>query len=335
VTPPKLVCTLWLLVVLAFAGAQETYTNPVVTPVAADPDLIRAEDGSFYLYATQDDWADGDGDHYIPIFRSRDLVNWTFVEDAFSAPPTWKESGGFYWAPDISFHGGTYYLYYAYSLWGDPNPCIGLATATTPEGPWEDLGRAVFCSEDIGVENSIDPFVWYEDGERIMIWGSFNGIYAVALSGDGTEAVGETTLLADTRFEAPYVVERDGHYHLFLAAGSCCDGEWSTYTTYAGRSEDLVGPYLDSQGRDLREGGGDLILEANEVWVGPGHSAVVTDDAGTDWFVYHAIPREDPRLENGVNRRPALLDRLEWEGGWPRVAGPTHTPQSAPRIDQK
>jgi len=330
----KLIPTLCLLVCLALAGAQEVprYTNPVVTPIAADPDIIRAENGSFYLYATQDNWADGSGDHYIPIFRSSDLVNWTFVEDAFSLPPAWKESGGFYWAPDISQRNGTYYLYYAYSLWGDPNPCIGLATSKSPKGPWEDLGRAVFCSEDIGVENSIDPFVWYEDGERTMIWGSFNGIYAVALSGDGTEAVGETTLLADTRFEAPYIVKRDSYYHLFLAAGSCCDGEWSTYTTYAGRSEDLLGPYLDSQGRDLRDGGGDILLSANDTWVGPGHNAVVQDDAGADWIVYHAIPRTNPRLGNGVNRRPTLIDRLEWQNGWPKVKGPTSGEQNAPHI---
>ena len=147
----RIIKLLSLLLVIHLAAAQDTYTNPVVTPVAADPSVIRTEDGTFYLYATQDDWADGQGNHYIPMFKSTDLVTWEFIGDAFEAPPSWKEGGGFMWAPDISFYDGTYYLYYASSLWGDPNPCIGLATATSPEGPWEDLGRAVFCSEDIGV----------------------------------------------------------------------------------------------------------------------------------------------------------------------------------------
>lgn len=312
-----------------------TYTNPVVTPVAADPSLIRASDGTYYLYATQDKW---DGrEHYIPIFRSHDLVSWEYTGDVFSWPADWKPGGGFFWAPDISRVGDEYRLYYALSLWGDPNPCIGLATAEHPEGPWRDLGRPVFCSDDIGVLNSIDPFVFHRSGDSsVMIWGSFRGIYAVELTGDGTAAVGEPELLADNLFEAPYVVEHAGHFYLFLSAGSCCAGINSTYQTLVGRSKSLLGPYLDRDGRDLRRGGGTLILDANEKWVGPGHNAVLRDDAGNDWIVYHAIPRADPLLPNTASRRPALIDRIEWVDGWPVVhggAGPSHEPQTAPKVE--
>jgi arabinan endo-1,5-alpha-L-arabinosidase len=327
-----LVC---LLIVSALAVAQDTYTNPVVTPVAADPSVIRTEDGTFYLYATQDDWADGQGNHYLPMFKSTDLVNWEFIGDAFDAPPSWKEGGGFMWAPDISFYDGTYYLYYASSLWGDPNPCIGMATATTPEGPWEDLGEPVFCSEDIGVPNSIDAFIWYENGERTMFWGSWNNIYAVSLNEDGTKPVGEKTQLADTRFEAPHVIKRGNFYYLFVSSGSCCEGANSSYTTWVGRSENLLGPYVDSTGSDLRYGGGEVVLYRNDVWIGPGHATVVTDDAGEDWIVYHAIPAEDPRLPNNVNRRPTLIDKITWSDGWPIVNngdGPSFEPQPVPTI---
>lgn len=321
---------------MSYAAAQ-TYTNPVATPVAADPSVIRAPDGTFYLYTTQDDWADGQGNHYLPIFSSDDLVNWTFVADAFLTPPSWKETGGFTWAPDISFDRGTYYLYYAASLWGDPNPCIGLGTSENPEGPFEDLGRAVFCSEDIGVDNSIDPFVWDGGEIRTMVWGSGHGIYAVGLSEDGTEALGEPIELAgdDRYYEAPWISRHGGFYYLFLSAGSCCEGENSTYTLYVGRSENLTGPYLDADGQSLLVGGGTVVLAANETWVGPGHNSVIRDDAGTDWLFYHAIPRDNPRLTNGVNRRPALLEQITWQDGWPTVnggAGPSSNPQPVPVI---
>ncbi len=311
-----------------------TYTNPVATPVAADPSVVRGADGAYYLFATQDDWADGGGDHLVPIFRSQDLVSWTSVGDAFNEAPGWKEDG-FLWAPDVSRRGDRYWLYYSYSTWGDENPCIGRATADQPAGPWTDLGRPVFCSDDIGVENSIDPFLWAEGGALTMVWGSFTGIYSVRLNADGTAPAGAKRLLADDRFEGAFVVMRDGFYYLFLSSGSCCDGAESTYEVYVGRSSVLTGPYVDREGRDLRAGGGSVVLSAKVTWVGPGQVAVVQDADGTDWLYYHAIPRADPRLANGVNRRPALVDRLGWTDGWPAInggRGPSTTPQAAPAV---
>ncbi|MFZ5991689.1 MAG: hypothetical protein ACOYW9_07975 [Deinococcota bacterium] len=59
-----------LLIAALLLGMQPpaTYTNPVVIPVAADPDVVRAPDGRFYLYATQDDWGDGGGSHLVQAF---------------------------------------------------------------------------------------------------------------------------------------------------------------------------------------------------------------------------------------------------------------------------
>lgn len=334
-TPGALRALALACALLAALGAAEgephvTYTNPVVEPVAADPSVIRAPDGDYYLYATQDAW---DGrEHYLPMFRSRDLIDWEYLGDAFAWPPSWKRGGGFYWAPEVVRAGDEYRLYYAASLWGDPDPCIGMATAAHPAGPWRDLERPVFCSEDIGVGNSIDPFVWMADEAPVMIWGSFHGIHAVRLTADGRDPDGEPVLLADTRFEAPYVVERDGRYVLFLSAGSCCAGADSTYRLYVGRSDDLLGPYVDADGRDLRDGGGTLLLDATDAWLGPGHNAVARDDAGEDWLVYHAIPRGNPRLSNTATRRPALIDPITWEDGWPRVDGPSDAPRPAPAV---
>lgn len=333
--PGRLLHALALVTLVAVAAAQ-TYTNPVIAPVAADPSLIRAPDGFWYLYATQDRWDDG-LEHYLPTFRSSDLVAWEFVGDVFTLPPRWK-SQGFLWAPDVSLVDGVYHLYYSYSTWGDPNPCIGLARSSSPTGPWEDLGRAVFCSDDIGVRNSIDPYHHVAaDGARTLVWGSFNGIHAVRLSDDGTEPVGDVVRLADSRFEGAYLHERDGYLYLFLSSGSCCDGANSTYATWVGRSQDVLGPYLDDTGRNLRAGGGRIVLYRNDAWVGPGHVAVVTDDAGQDWLVYHAIDPTNDHLRNGATRRPALIDVIEWEDGWPVVNGgngPSSDERAAPVVNR-
>lgn len=312
-----------------------SYRNPVVKPVAADPSVIRGGDGRFYLFATSDDWGDGEGTRLLPIFSSENLIEWDYAGNAFDRRPRWKSTGGGLWAPDVSFVGGTYRLYYAYSKWGDPNPCIGVAFADDPLGPWVDAGEAVFCSDDIGVENSIDPFVWHADGRSLIIWGSFYGIYAVALSENGSSVAAGASKkrIADERFEAPYVIRREDRYYLFVSAGTCCDGASSTYRVYVGRSDSLTGPYVDAQGRDLRSGGGMLLLGGNDAWAGPGHNSIIVDDAGNDWIVYHAIPSERPMLESGANRRPALIDRLKWtSAGWPYLdhGVPDTTSRSAP-----
>jgi hypothetical protein len=70
-------------------------------------------------------------------------------------------------------------------------------------------------------------------------------------------------------------------------------------------------------------------------WVGPGHNAVVSDPSGQDWFVYHAIDRNVPYLDEpfGINRRPMLIDRLDWVDGWPTVRSgrwASDGPQPAP-----
>ena len=78
-----------------------------------------------------------------------------------------------------------------------------------------------------------------------------------------------------------------------------------------------------------------MLVPNGNRWVGTGHNAVVTDLAGQDWIVYHAIDRADPYLDgtDGINERPMLLDRLDWSGGWPTTRagqGASDTPQAAP-----
>jgi arabinan endo-1,5-alpha-L-arabinosidase len=330
-----------LLAGAALAAAAEDrpmYTNPVILPVAADPTIARGPDGLFYLYATQDNWSDGKPDHLVPLFTSADLVHWEWRSDAFGLPPAWKQGGGGLWAPDITFFNGAWHLYYAYSKWGDPDPGIGVATAASPAGPWTDLGRPVLMSSTSGVENSIDPEVWVEGAVKTLLWGSFHGIYAAPLSADGTRLAGDKVMVADKRFEAPLLTKHDGFYYLFLSLGSCCEGARSTYTLYVGRSKAVTGPYVDSSGRNLLYGGGEVVIYRNDTWVGPGHATLVADDAGTDWLLYHAMPAKDATLPNGTNRRQGLLDPITWVDGWPVVNdgdGPGWQPAPAPVVKRK
>lgn len=306
-----------LALALILAGGPAALANPVVTPTAADPAVVRAPDGSFYMYTTADDWADGQGTRQMPIFQSFDLVDWRYAGDVFAQRPAWQQAGSGLWAPDIHYVDGRYLLYY--SVGGVANPCIGLATAPTPTGPWLDLGRPVLCAQDVGVDGTIDPYVWIDGAEKTMFVGNFKGIFAVPLNTAGDAPAGPPIQVADKRFEAAYVQQRDGYYYLYVSAGNCCLGASTAYRVLVGRSAALTGPYLDRKGDDLNAGGGALILAGDDRYAGPGHNAIVTDDAGEDWIVYHATPRRNLYLPNGVQRREGMLDRVVWKNGWPEV----------------
>jgi arabinan endo-1,5-alpha-L-arabinosidase len=306
----------------ARARTSGLYRNPVFEEVFADPTAIRADDGAYYAYATFNPWPGASReDRLIPIARSRDLVRWEDVGDAFETKPDWRDEGGL-WAPHVARVAGRYLLYYSYARFGDPNPGIGVAVAESPAGPFEDRG-ALLRSDEIGVRNSIDPYLLVDDGTPYLFWGSKRGIYGVRLSDDGLSLAGEKFRIAGDGVEAPWLIRRRGRYYFFGSRGTCCRGADSTYRVVVGRGESLRGPYVNREGESLRRAPGTTILRGDEYFAGPGHNAVVRDDAGVDWLLYHAYERHNPWV-GSIPRRVLMLDRLVWRDGWPTVE--TRTP---------
>lgn len=302
--------------------------------VAPDPSLVRGADGAFHVYATSDDWGDGAGARLIPHFRSFDLVEWEYVGDAFTTMPSWAQSGAFLWAPDVHHTASPHPAPGAamYYTTGGAAPCIGRATAPGIERPWTHDAAPIVCHGSYRGEvlDPMDPEVVATEDGPVMLMGNFEGIHAVPMNAAGDALDGDPVRIAGTGVEAPTVVRQDGYTHLFTSAGLCCTGETSQYRVLAGRAESLMGPYVTRTGSSLAGHlVGDVVLEGDDDWVGPGHVDVATDDAGQDWMIYHAAPRGSAVLPNGVQRRYMMLDRLTWEsvpgadGTWPVVDGGT------------
>ncbi len=288
----------------------KVYQNPIIAKSLPDPTIIKAEDGFFYLYATEDI-------RNTPIHKSKDLVSWEFVGTAFTneTRPDFEPKGGL-WAPDINYIDGKYVLFYSMSVWGGEWTCgIGVATSNSPEGLFTDNGK-LFRSNEIEVQNSIDPFYIEEDGKHYLFWGSFRGIYAIELSSDGLalKPGAEKQQIAGTAYEGVYIHKKDGWYYLFASIGSCCEGINSTYTTVVGRSENLFGPYRNKAGQSMMDNHHEVLIRGNDRFVGTGHnSEIVKDDAGSDWFFYHAVDKNNPQ------GRVLMLDEIQWQNGWPFV----------------
>lgn len=307
----------WILLITmplsAVNSAQkDCYKNPVVNYSLPDPSLIKGDDGFFYLYATEDI-------RNLPIHRSKDLVAWEFVGTAFTndSRPNFEPKGGL-WAPDINKIGSKYVLYYSMSRWGGEWTCgIGVAVSDTPTGPFVDKGM-LFRSNEIGVQNSIDPFYIEEKEAKYLFWGSFRGIYAIELSKDGLsiKSGSEKRRIAGTAYEGVYIHKIKDYYYLFASTGTCCEGLKSTYQTVIGRSSNLFGPYVDKQGRGMLDNKHEILIRQNNSFVGNGHnSEIITDRKGYDWILYHGVSVDNP------HGRVLLLDRVEWINEWPVVKG--------------
>ena len=312
------------------------YANPVVDEDFPDPTVIRASDGWYYAYATQ---TEREGRTInVQVMRSLDLARWQHLGDALPAKPGWADSTQDFWAPHVSEHRGTFYLYYSAkpdAALADTSRGLCLAVATGPRaaGPFVDVGRPLQCGP--GFVN-IDPMQFDDSatGKPLLYWGSgFGPIKVQELAADrvsfapGSEAVAlvapvTTSDTTDYRrlVEGAWVTYRAPWYYLFYSGDNCC-GPRAHYAVMVARSRAATGPFetLDDAGRPRG-----VILARSEAWIAPGHNSVLRDARGDHWILYHAVNAKRPRAkpEDDVNtRRVFLMDRLAFRDGWPEVEG--------------
>ncbi|WP_232424813.1 family 43 glycosylhydrolase [Algoriphagus resistens] len=315
------------------ANAQRRTPDDSRGLIAHDPVMIK-QDSLYYLFMT-----------HGGIAKSPDMENWTRIEPAprelewvtDDIVPGYR--GGF-WAPDIQYYNGLYYLYYSPSAFGKNTSAIGVMTNKTlhqdsPDYKWEDQGMIVQSIPGRDFWNAIDANVIFtkEDSGETIGWLSFGsfwgGLKLVKLAPDmkslaepqewyGIAQQERTFGRPDTNggngaIEAPFIYQRDGYYYLFASTDYCCRGLESTYKTIVGRSKDVRGPYLDKSGTAMYAGGGELIAGATDNYAGVGHCAVYDFD-GKTFFVAHGYDKEDE------GRSKLVIEEMQWdENGWPSL----------------
>jgi arabinan endo-1,5-alpha-L-arabinosidase len=309
----------------------------------ADPAILKVQNtgvDTWYLYCTSDALYAGDPNpHYINIFSSSDLVNWSYLGNAFSGLPSWANvSGASLWAPAIKYFNGQYYLYFAASqtsLAGSGS-AIGVGTSNSPAGPFVDHGTPVVepevatncCSG--AYRSTIDPDeIQDSSGQRYIVFGSFvGGLYVRKLSSDGftSDKSSEQQIAVDNRYEGGNWWFHNGYYYLFASSTNCCNGPLSGYSVYVGRAASPMGPYLDEQGIAMTavNPGGTQVLHMNgNSVIGPGGNVIFTDEAGQDYMLYHGILAASPYYAGavGYTARPGFVDAIDWVNGWPVTRG--------------
>ena len=315
-----------VLCAIAASGA------PAVKQVDVHDPAMARDGGTYYLYST------GPG---IPFYSSKDMVHWATRSRVFATEPTWARNvnakfNGHVWAPDIAFHEGRYYLYYAVSSPGVNDSAIGLTINKTlnpasADYMWEDQGIVLRSVAGRDLWNAIDPNVIVDEKDTPWLaLGSFwSGIKLVRLNASWTApaepeewhaiAKRERSVLVEDRafgpaeVEGAFIFKHGDYYYLFASWGLCCRGKNSTYRMVVGRSKAITGPYLDRQGKDMAQGGGSPLMAENKKWSGWGGQSVYDFD-GNDYVVFHAY-------ENADNEFHRLkIAKIKWDADqWPEI----------------
>lgn len=301
------------------ASAEEFYHNPICRGMHPDPSIVRVgEDyymvnSSFMFFPC------------IPISHSRDLIHWETIGHAITNPDWARlkglEGGRGYWAPDISYYEGRFYITATYRLneGGLPQRMQMVTSSDRPEGP--------YCEPVFLEEEGIDPSIFSDvDGRRYMLLN--RGARIFEISKDGRQILSKPELLwygqNKKATEGPHLLYKDGYYYLFMAEGGTGMGHRITVA----RSRELMGVYESCPYNPiLRQWDDKRLLQCC------GHGMPVDTPDG-DWYMVYLCNRIGTS-GHGFLGRETCLDPIVWTSdGWPLVnslKGPSEL-QRKPRL---
>ncbi len=285
-------------------GSTFGYTNPVIRGFHPDPSICAVGE-DYYLVNSTFQYFPG-----VPIFHSRDLVNWEQIGNVLTRPSQLVLDGALAWggiyAPTIRYHDGTFYMI--------TTNCSGrgnfIVHATDPAGEWSD---PVWVDQ-----GGIDPSLFFHEG-KCWYSGTCDGwIVLFEINPMTGEKLGEVKRIwqgTGGRYpEGPHIYFRDGWYYLLIAEGGT---EYAHGITVA-RSRNIEGPYESNSANPILTHCN--MLQQSNIIQGLGHGDIVRAHDGSWWMCclgfrtqggsYHLLGRE------------TFMMPVEWpEGGWPSVAG--------------
>ena len=303
-------------------GANE-YRNPILKGFYPDPSIARAGD-DYYLVTSTFSYFPG-----IPVFHSRDLVNWTQIGNAIDRPDQLDFgklglSRGVF-APAIEHRNGTFYIL---------NTCVDcggnfIVTATDPAGPWSDPAWLP------DLEGGIDPSLFFdEDGSAWILnngppvgtplYEGHRAIWIQAFDPKTLKTFGPRTLLVNggvdlsTKpiwIEGPHITRKNGWYYLTAAEGGTAEG----HSQVVLRSRSVTGPYEPFAGNPILTQR-DLPRDRPHPITSAGHADLVQTANGEWWATFLAVrPYEGDFYNTG---RETFLMPVDWSGEWPRITAP-------------
>ncbi|MCL2559705.1 MAG: glycoside hydrolase family 43 protein [Turicibacter sp.] len=292
---------------------MSTFKNPVLPGFNPDPSVcVVGED--YYLVTSTFAYFPG-----VPIYHSRDLVNWRQIGNVLNRESQIKLTGishsqGIF-APTIRYHKGTFYLITTNVSYGGNF----IVTATDPAGPWSE---PIFLNDAPG----IDPSLFFDEDGKCYYTGTrpnprgerYNGDWEVWLQEldlNTMQLIGVSTKLWKGALrgaiwpEGPHIYKKDGYYYLLIAEGGTGDDHAITIS----RSKTISGPYSGNPKNPIlthRHLGLDYFVQ------NVGHGDLIKTSCGK-WYMTCLASRMYQKHSN--LGRETFLAEVSWEKGWPVV----------------
>ena len=273
---------------------DDYYYNPIINGWYSDPSICSNGQGDYFLVTSTFVYFPG-----VPIFHSRDLVNWEQIGNVLDRPeqlPTLdrqRVSGGIY-APDIQYNPAnkTYYMittdvakgnFYVktkdpWGSWSDPI-YVPVVTGIDPSFFFDDNGKAYIVSNDAAPDGKEEY-----NGHRTIRCVEFD------VKNDCT--VGERKIIVNKGsrpekkpywIEGPHLYKINGTYYLMCAEGGTNFGEWHSEVVFKGESP--FGPFVSFEGNPILTQVGLDPARPDRVDC-TGHADLVQDGDGKWWAVF-------------------------------------------------
>ena len=281
---------------------EKSYRNPLLRGFHPDPSVVRVGE-DYYLVNSSFVFFPG-----LPVYHSRDLIHWSLIghaaENLERSGLSGLPGGYGYWAPDISFFNGRFWVVATLRRDTVPYRLQMITSAENPAGPWSE---PKFLPLD-----GIDPSLFTDaDGRRYILLNP--GAIMAEIDPEGN-LISEPEMIffgsARIKPEGPHLLRKDGWYYLFLAEGGTGPDHMETVM----RSRALRGPYEACPFNPI-------ISRKNSFSpVGrSGHGKLVSTPDGRWYMVYLCGRSVEGRTVMG---RETALDPVEWTAdGWPMVNG--------------
>ncbi|MBN2739239.1 MAG: glycoside hydrolase family 43 protein [Spirochaetales bacterium] len=296
---------------------MEVYHNPILPGFYPDPSICRVGD-DYYLVTSSFAYFPG-----VPIFHSRDLVNWKQIGHILDRPAQLDitevhQSQGIF-APTLRYHQGRFYMITTYVT--DKSTVNFIVTAKDPVGPWSD---------PIILENArgIDPSLYFE-GNKAYYVGNREVIQAKEYPGQceiwlqeldlqSMKLIGESKVIWTGALrhavwpEGPHIYKISDYYYLLYAES----GTAHHHSVCVTRSHRIEGPYEFFQGNPILT---HRHLGREYPVVNVGHGDLVETPKG-QWYMVLLGSRIFGGYYRNLGRETFMVPVI-WEEGWP-VASP-------------